>query len=206
MAGMRKVGCAAQLMFRTVPPAPFPGKDHEQRRLLCRSFIILQQDLCNNYQLRSAMSVLARRAGVPVAFLLAVSAIGQTPVNFTGQWRQQTRAGEQQRQLDIQQDGSVLTVKTMVSNSQGSRRLVVTYQIGGPETVYKGLDGDEFHSTLRWDGSALVFDTVEHEGGRKIPETTIWTLSEDRTSLEVKRQSTKSGKKGESLTTYRHQP
>jgi hypothetical protein len=55
-----------------------------------------------------------------------------------------------------------------------------------PGDLYKGLDGDEFHSSAHWNGSALVFDTVEHEGGRQIPETTVWILSEDRNNLQVK--------------------
>lgn len=70
----------------------------------------------------------------------------------------------------------------------------MTYQIGGSEAVYKGLDGDEFHSRVHWNGPALVFDTVEHERGRRIPETTVWTLSEDRRSIQVNRHSTKFGK------------
>jgi len=138
-----------------------------------------------------------------IAFLFAISINGQTPPDFTGHWLQQTNAG-QQRQLDIEQNGKTLRVKTALTNSKGTRQLEVTYQIGGPETVYRGLDGDEFHSRSHWDGSALVFDTVEHEGGRRIPETTVWTLSEDRNSIHVKRQSAKYGK--DSFVTYVRQP
>jgi hypothetical protein len=49
----------------------------------------------------------------------------------------------------------------------------------------------------------LVFDTVESEGGNQIPETTVWTLSEDRKSFQVERRS---AGKGESSTTYVRQP
>ena len=67
-------------------------------------------------------------------------------------------------------------METTAANSKGTRRLVVTYEIGGPETVYKGLDGDEFYSRVHYDGSTLIFDTVQHEDGREIPETTApWT-------------------------------
>jgi hypothetical protein len=137
--------------------------------------------------------------------LAGISASGQTPPDFTGHWGQDTGSGAQ-RHLDIEQNGPILQVKTTVTTSKGSHRLEVTYRIGGPETVYKGLDGDEFHSSVHWDGNALVFDTVEHEGGRKIPETTVWTLSEDRNSFQAKRQSTKSAAKGESFTTWLRQP
>ena len=138
------------------------------------------------------------------ALMLVVSANGQTP-DFTGHWRQQT-GSKAQRQLDIEQNGQTLQVKTTVTTSKGSRHLEVTYHIGGPKTVYKGLDGDEFHSSLHWEGNALAFDTIEHEDGKELPETTVWSLSEDRNTLQVKRRSTKSAGKGESVTAYVRQP
>jgi hypothetical protein len=149
------------------------------------------------------MQVLARSVGAFMALFFAISANGQTPPDFTGRWRQQINAGEQ-RQLDIEQNGNTLRVETTVTNSKGTRHLAVTYQIGGRETVYKGLDGDKFYTRVHSDGSSLVFEAIEHEGGRRIPEKTVWTLSDDRHSLRVKRQSTKSGK--DSSVTYVRQP
>lgn len=111
--------------------------------------------------------------GALVAILLAISANGQAAPDFTGRWLQQTNPGDQ-RQLDIAQSGKTLRVKTTVTTSKGTRRLEVLPDWRA-ETVYKGLDGDEFHSRIRWDGGALVFDTVEHEGLRRIAETTMWT-------------------------------
>ena len=61
-------------------------------------------------------------------------------------------------------------MKTIITNSRGTRSLEVSYEIGGPGTTYKGLDGDEFRSSVRWDGSALFFDTIEHEGESDIPQ------------------------------------
>jgi hypothetical protein len=144
----------------------------------------------------------SRTVAAFVALALAVCANGQTRPDFTGRWHQQTNAGEQ-RQLDIEQHGDTLRVQTTVTNSKGTRHLEVNYRIGGAETVYKGLDGDEFHSRVHWDGSALVFETVEHERGQRIPETTVWTISEDGASIQLKRQS-KSGKN--SSVTYSRQP
>jgi hypothetical protein len=140
------------------------------------------------------------------ALLFAISVHSITAADFTGHWRQQTESGAQ-RQLDIDQHGQTLLVKTTVINSKGSRRLEVKYEIGGSETSYKGLDGDRFRSSVHWDGSTLVFNTVEHEGGRKIPETTVWSLSGNGNQLQVKRQSAKPGKTADSLTLYvRRQP
>jgi hypothetical protein len=143
------------------------------------------------------MQGLARDVGALIAMLAVISANAQTSPDFTGHWRLQTNAGEQ-RELDIAQNGNALRVQTIVTNPKGTRRLVVTYQIGGRETLYKGLDGDKFHSRVHFNGNLLVFDTIEQELGRKIPETTVWTLSEDRDSFQLKRHSTKK----DSLATY----
>ena len=167
------------------------------------SFIRLKQVHVTVRSLRLRMRVLARSVGAFIALLVAIVANGQTPPDFNGHWRQQTNVGAQ-RQLNIEQNGNKLRVETTVTNSKGTRRLDVNYEIGEPETVYKGLDGDEFHSRVHWDGSVLVFDIVEHERGRRIPETTVWTLSEDRSTIQLKRQSKESGKN--SSVTYVREP
>jgi hypothetical protein len=160
--------------------------------MICRraSFTYLKHVRATLGTLENIVRILARNASALI-LLLAISAYAQTPPDFTGRWQLETKAAEQ-RQLDVKQNGSSLRVETIVTNAKGTRRLVVTYQVGGAETIYKGLDGDEFHSRAHYDGGLLVFDTVEHEDGRKLPETTVWTLSEDRNSFQLKRQSTKS--------------
>jgi hypothetical protein len=160
---------------------------------------------------RRSVRTLAQSVATFISLFLAISVSAQTPTDFCGHWRQQTNSGTQnigsqnsatQRQLEIEQNGQSLLVKTMVTNSQGTRRLEVKYVIGGPETSYKGLDDDEFRTSVRWDGSTLVFDTVERESGREIPEKTVWTLLGDRNTLQVARQSAKSAGTTPSLTTY----
>ncbi|MGB7729871.1 MAG: hypothetical protein WBL50_17705 [Candidatus Acidiferrum sp.] len=136
---------------------------------------------------------------------LAISVSGQTPPDFTGHWQQQTNS-KTQRQLRVEQKGQNLRVKTVVTNSDGTRNLEIKYVIGGPETTYRGLDGDEFHSSVRWDASSLVFNIIEQEGSNEIPQIAVWTLSADGKALQVDRQFTKSGKRTHSLTTYIRQP
>ena len=137
-----------------------------------------------------------------VVLLLALLSVrGQPPPDFTGHWRQQTNS-KTQRQLEVEQKGQNLRVKVVVTNADGTRNLEVTYVIGGTETTYKGLDGDEFRSSVRWDASRLVFDTVEHEDSNEIPQKTVWTLSADGNALQVDRQLAKLGKTTRSSTTY----
>ncbi len=107
-----------------------------------------------------------------------------------------------QRHLEIEQNGRNLRVKTVVTSSKGTRNLEVKYEIGGPETSYTGLDGDQFRSAVRWDGNALVFDIIEHEDGSELPQKTVWTLIGDGDVLQVDRTMTKSTKTSHSLTTY----
>jgi hypothetical protein len=140
-----------------------------------------------------------------VILFLAISVSGQSTPDFTGHWRQQTNS-KARRQLEVEQNGQNLRVKTVISNSDETRNLEVKYVIGGAETTYKGLDGDEFRSSVRWDAGSLVFDTIEHEGSDEIPQKAVWSLSADGNALQVDRQITKSGKTTHSLTTYIRQP
>jgi hypothetical protein len=113
-----------------------------------------------------------------VILFFAVAVGGQTLPDFTGHWQQQTNS-KTQRRLEVAQKGQNLRVKTVVTNSDGTRNLEVKYVIGGPKTTYTGLDGDEFRSSVRWESSRLVFDTLEHEGPDEIPQKAVWTLSAD---------------------------
>jgi hypothetical protein len=136
-----------------------------------------------------------------VVLFFAISVSGQSPPDFSGRWRQQANS-KTQRQLEVEQRGQSLRVKTVTTNSDGTRSLEVKYVIGGPATTYRGLDGDEFRSSVHWDASSLVFDTVEREGSNEIPQKTVWTLSADGNTLQVDRETTRSGEKKHSLTTY----
>jgi hypothetical protein len=129
----------------------------------------------------------------------------QTTPDFSGHWRQTTKSGTQ-RDLEIEQRNRNLRVKTVVTNSEGNKSLEVKYEIGGAETSYTGLDGDQFRSSLRWEGNALVFDTTEHEAGSDIPQKIVWTLSADGNTLQVERTMTKAGQPSHSVTTFSRQP
>jgi len=151
------------------------------------------------------MQTCTKSIGALTFLFLALSASAQSSTDFTGHWRQETNSSVQ-RQLEIEHNRKSLVVKTISTNSQGTRRLEVKYEIGGPPTTYTGLDGDEFRSSVRWDNEALVFETIEHEDGSEIPQKAVWTLSEDRNTLRAERDVTKSGKTTHSSTTYTRQP
>jgi hypothetical protein len=90
------------------------------------------------------MQFLFRGARTLSVLLLAISAKGLTPPDFTGHWRQQTESGAQ-RQLDIDQNGQTLQVKTTVINSKGARQLEVSMRSADrrPATkVSTGMNSD----------------------------------------------------------------
>ena len=139
-------------------------------------------------------------------FSLAISsARGQSSANFTGHWRQNTNSSTQ-RQLEVEQNQKILLVRTIVTNSQGTRRLEVKYEIGGAPTTYTGFDGDQFRSSVHWEQRTLIFETIENEGGQKIPQKSVWTLLDDGNTLQLDRSVTKSGKTMNSSTAYVRQP
>ncbi len=126
----------------------------------------------------------ARLALTLSVYFFLPSLRAQAAVDFSGTWQQDlTRSvppskAKRVRKLSIQQSGSSLMVRITNRTAQGVRTLDLKYEIGGPELVYKGLDGDEFHTNVAWERDSLVFDTVEHERGKEIPSKRIWTLSE----------------------------
>lgn len=150
------------------------------------------------------MQTIAKSTGIFIVIFLAIYCSGQSSTDFTGHWRQESNSATQ-RQLEIEQKGKSLLVKTIQTSSQGTRQLEVKYEMGGPPTTYTGLDGDDFRSSVRWDGGALVSETIEHEDGNEIPQKAIWTLSQDGNTLQVERDLTKSGQKMHSLITYSRQ-
>jgi hypothetical protein len=114
-----------------------------------------------------------------LASALASSGIlhGQEPSRFVGTWRQDISAAAKvktPKELVIRLDGDKLTV---ITTGPGKVRSInVTFQIGGPEVTYTGLDGDEFHVKVTRDANSLVFDGREHEESRNLPVHEIWTL------------------------------
>ena len=47
-----------------------------------------------------------------------------------------------------------------------------------------GADGDEFHTSVVWNDSSLVFTIEEHEDGRILPSKETWSVIEDGNTLE----------------------
>jgi hypothetical protein len=120
---------------------------------------------------------------------IAIAARPQTVPDFSGIWKQDNERCLPKRSgnlmLRIEHHDPELTVETTVSHdSVNARHAVQTYTTDGRVSVSTGADGDEFHTTVAWKDSGLVFSIEEHEGGRILRSTETWSLIENGATLQ----------------------
>ncbi len=141
------------------------------------------------------------------AFLLGATAGAQPKPNFTGTWKQDNskstvRPGSTLQYANrIEHQDPKLKVTTILS---GGDRPESTYSrdylTDGTEAKSADREGDQFTTTVKWEGTALVFETVEKENTATLTTRETWTLSDDGKVLTKKRHTT--GPRGDSDQTY----
>lgn len=144
------------------------------------------------------------------AFILSaitVSAWTQAAPNFSGLWKQDNDRCEPKRSgdvtLHIEQNGRNFTVETsIVPSSSTPRHALQKYTTDGKVSVSTGADGDEFHTSVVWKDSSLVFSIEEHEDGRILLSTEMWSLLENGATLQRVRERADGGKQ---ILFFRHQ-
>jgi hypothetical protein len=124
----------------------------------------------------------------------------QTRPGFTGTWKQSNdrclprRTGDVT--LRIEHRGPELTVETSIlRGSAAPRHAVQRYTTDGQVSVSTGADGDEFHTSIVWNGQSLVFSVEEHEDGRILLSRETWTLIDDGSALQRVRERPDGGEK-----------
>jgi hypothetical protein len=125
--------------------------------------------------------------------LVAVTAWPQTAPDFSGLWKQDNDRCQPKRNGDvtlrIEQHNPELTVETSISHgSQSFRHAVQKYTTDGRVSVSTGADGDEFHTSIVWKDSNLVFTIDEHEDGRILHSQETWSLIENGATLQRTRE------------------
>lgn len=131
-----------------------------------------------------------------LALVGVVSAVGvlasQTHPNFSGLWKQNmeksSKTSLQSYANRIEHNGDTLKVTTITGGSRGERSYDHTYVIG-TESRSSDKEGDQFTSTVKWDGQTLVFLTTEKESAGIIETREAWTLSADGKTLTKMRTS-----------------
>ena len=129
------------------------------------------------------------RLSILLLSALTVSAWPQTVPDFSGVWKQDNDRCQPKRSggviLHIEHHDPELTVETSISRgSVTSGHAVQKYTTDEKVSVSTGADGDEFHTSVVWKGSTLVFTIDEHEDGRVLHSQETWSLIEDGATLQ----------------------
>ena len=122
------------------------------------------------------------------------AAVAQVGSDFSGTWQQvnercdpKPRNASLSYRTVIDQHDNILNVSISVRGSRENGDLHLSYEIDGKEVVYTGLDHDEFHTSVHWEGDSLVFNITEHEDGRTIiAKEVCWLSDGGRTLKRVK--------------------
>jgi hypothetical protein len=116
-----------------------------------------------------------------------VAAWAQTTPDFSGLWEQDNERCLPKRNgdvtLHIEHRDPDLTVETSIF-LKSPRHAVQTYTTDGRVSISTGTDGDEFHTSVVWKDSDLVFTIEEHEDGRILHGKERWSVLEDGATLE----------------------
>lgn len=131
---------------------------------------------------------------------LAAAAQSQAKPDFSGTWKQNLEASPTKSAWlksyvnKIDQQDDTLKVTTTTAGDHGERTYDHTYVIGKEEKS-QDRDGDQITTVVRWEGSSLVFETVERERDATKTSKATWTLSADGKTLT--KIIHRSGSKGE---------
>lgn len=130
---------------------------------------------------------------ISIFAFLGTTAHAQSPTDFSGQWKLDNDRSQPKRNgeviLRIEQHGVDLSVETIIARgSQTPRHALQKYTTDGKISISTGADGDEFHTSITWKDSSLVFSIEEHEDGRILLSKETWTLIENGATLQRARE------------------
>lgn len=127
-----------------------------------------------------------------ITLLLFSSALvhGGTHPSFSGTWEQNMEKSPTHSTWlksytnTIDQQETALKVTTTMVSDRGERTFDRTFEIG-KENKSQDSEGDEITTTVKWNGNALVFESVEkeHDGTLSNQQTETWTLSDNGKTL-----------------------
>ena len=121
---------------------------------------------------------------------MALQAWPQSRPDFSGLWKQDNdrsqpkRSGDVTLRIDLHEPD--LTIETTIAH--GSRHAMQKYTTDGKTSVSTGTDGDEFHTSITWKDSSLIFSIEEHEDGRILLSKETWSITENGATLQRTRE------------------
>jgi type IV secretion system protein VirB10 len=120
--------------------------------------------------------------------------------DFSGRWILETSAGSSERFLTVVQNTS--TVRCYVSSPEGAQ-FESSYPLNGDESKYT-FGQETRNSATKWEGAALLVNTIV-TGPSDYTIMDRWSLSPDRNTLTITRQTVTRSGQNERALTYRRE-
>lgn len=121
---------------------------------------------------------------------------GQTPPNFSGEWKMDIAKSDFGRMpapealsRTIQQTDSLLHIQTYNKGKQGEVRSELKYTTDGKECV-NHMQGGDAKGTVKFQGANLVIDSTRDYQGTEIRSKETWTLSDGGKVLTIQNHVT----------------
>lgn len=136
-----------------------------------------------------------------LALSFAGVALSQSKGEFHGNWKLDTESSELRalpkpptRLLRVDHQGKTLQTNVLFGSNE-------IYYTDGKES--RNREGDtELKSILKWEGSALLFDTIVNTPSGSYTLMDRWKLSRDGKLLRIRRQIIRRNQESESLLVY----
>jgi hypothetical protein len=127
---------------------------------------------------------------------LFCSDAGATPaVDLSGTWKLDVKNSTfgilpvpVSRTISITHREPLLRLQVTEDTGKEKRSQTLEYTTDGKECVNK-VRGNDFRSTLHWEGSTLVVDTEGVYQGNKFRATDRWSLSPDQKTITIERRA-----------------
>jgi hypothetical protein len=147
---------------------------------------------------RSQMRRFAYTAAFLLLFLVRCSPmlVAQSKPDFSGVWQQDNahslpaRSGEVTLRI-VYRDPELSIETTILRTGQAKQYALQRYTTDGRQSTSTGADGDHFVTRIVWNEDTLIFSIIEHEGGRTITSSEIWSISDSGETLKRVRRSSK---------------
>ena len=132
--------------------------------------------------------------GLLLAALMAPPGIcAQSNPDFSGTWKQSNERSIPNRMGNVtlhidHRDPELIVETNIVRSAAAPRHAIQRYTTDGKMSISTGADGDQFHTSIVWNGQSLIFSVEEHEDGRIIQSKETWTLIENGAVLQRVRE------------------
>jgi hypothetical protein len=131
------------------------------------------------------------RKSALITFSTVLFLVGQTPPNFSGEWKMDIAKSDFGRfpapaavTRTIHEDGTSLVIQTYQKGKQGEVRSELKYTTDGKECV-NHLQGGDAKGTVKFQGASLVIESTRDYQGTEIRSKETWTLSEGGNELTI---------------------